>query len=644
MQLFGFIKLISNRMKNILTTLVLFLLLIPQSIASQFNESHLSSAFIFNFIKQIEWPDEEQKQHFVIAVYQDSDTFNSLFNTDITQRKVKNKAIKLVLENNLSKLSSADVVVIPEAIDGELTSIAASIRKTASLLITSNSDNKRDTMINLVSNQSQNKMTFEVNKSNIIYEGLKLSNKLLLLGGSEIDVATLYRETEKAMLETKQRENELTRLLDKKQVELGSTTAELRSLELQTKRYRQDISASKAALASIQEIVAQQDSSIKNKEALLAESLNKIAQADTELLKVQNELSSALSDVQQQQEILKSSASQQSSMKTLIEKNRATLEQQEKLIQQNNDLLLKKNKTISYQRTTIFIIFVISCLLIFVFIKYFQINKKLSQTIKNLKTTQKQLVESEKMAALGGLVAGVAHEINTPVGIGVTAASLLKDNIQSISEAFDEGKISKSMFLHFVEESDKASDLLLNNLEKAGDLIASFKRIAVDNSQDELTNAKVYQVIKDTVDSIQFAHKNKHVDVNFHCDEDIRINTFPGILSQIINNLMINAIIHAFDEQSQLNAITIEVTKEKQGYNVKFQDNGKGISKENLSNILEPFYTTKRAKGGSGLGLHIVYNLVTEKLASTLDYGSELDKGTWFSFKLYDLSQPQKKG
>jgi len=621
--------------------MICFFIVLPVLNAAQLSQNQLTSAFIYNFIKQINWPNEAKKQQFVIAVYQDNEQYLALKETNIEQKTVKNKSIQLIFTTSIADTAKADVVVIPHKINSELSAIASKLRQSHSLLVTSNSDNKRDTMINLVFNQSLNKMTFEVNKSNIIYEGLKVSNTLLLLGGSEIDVATLYRETEQAMLATKERESTLTLLLNEKQSELKSATGELAKLKQQAVSYQKDIKENQQALVKISGQVSDQQNAIDVKEQQLAQSSLQLQKADSELMLAQTQLTEALNNVEQQQGILKASEKQQQSMKALIAKNEKTLSEQEKLIEQNNAQLSQKNQIIDYQRVTIFVIVTISGLLIFIFIKYFQTNRKLSRTVDHLQSAQQQLVESEKMAALGSLVAGIAHEINTPVGIGVTAASLIKDKIQTISNNFEQGKVSKSMFVNFVNESTEASDLLLSNLEKAGDLIASFKRISVDNSLDELTTINVYQVIKDTVDSIKFAHKNKKIKLDFQCDENIELHSYPGILSQIINNLMINAILHAFEGSKKGNAIAITVSKEQDHYKVRFQDNGKGISKENLTSILEPFYTTKRQEGGSGLGLHIVYNLISEKLQSDLNYDSELNVGTWFEFKLYDLKNSE---
>ena len=624
-------------MNKLLRVLLVFFVCVPAVYAASFSQSSLSSAYIFNFLKQVNWPDEGNKKHYTVAVLADKSTFDALKATLLEQQQAKNKPIKLTFVNALANMGQAEVLVIPESQNKHLTAIAATLRQSQTLLITTNSENKRDTMINLVIDQVAQKMTFEINKSNILYEGLTITNQLLLLGGSEIDVATLYRETENAMLATKERERQLTQQLNERQNELALMIKSLRGYEERNQQLKVETLNNQATLKDIKQQFTEQQQAIKNKEAMLQDSSLKLDKANIELASAQRQLSDALSSVEQQQLILKSSAEQQQTMRALIADNEQTLAQQQKLISDNNNLIEQKTETIYFQRLMIAIIVTSSCLLIFFFIKYVQTNRKLAYSLAHLRSAQSLLVESEKMAALGNLVAGISHEINTPIGIGVTAASHLKDKVTTISAQFEQGKISKSNFVTFVDESIQATNLLLTNLEKAGDLIASFKRISVDNAHDELIKVDVYRVIKDTVDSIRFAHKKQKVNVDFHCDKDIRVNTYPGILSQIINNLMNNALLHAFEKQRPLNTVAITVTAEQKGFKVKFQDNGKGISNEDLASIFEPFFTTKRKEGGSGLGLHIVQTLINEKLASSLNYGSQLNEGTWFEFYLYDL-------
>ncbi|MGJ5631673.1 trifunctional serine/threonine-protein kinase/ATP-binding protein/sensor histidine kinase [Nostoc sp. CALU 1950] len=259
--------------------------------------------------------------------------------------------------------------------------------------------------------------------------------------------------------------------------------------------------------------------------------------------------------------------------------------------------------------------------------------QELSQAVEDLKATQKQLVESEKMAALGGLVAGVAHEINTPVGTSITVASTLADETRSLIMAVEEGQLKRSVLNNYLEIAKESTELLLSNLNRAGELVQSFKQVAVDQTSLEQRTFSVKQYLEEIVTSLTPKLKQASHILIVTGDETVRINSYPGALAQIITNLVMNSLNHGYQlhESGQLR---IEVKQENQRVVIQYSDDGCGIPQENLTKIFEPFFTTARQQGGSGLGLHIVYNLVTQKLQGTIDVDSEVEKGTLFTVTL----------
>ena len=265
--------------------------------------------------------------------------------------------------------------------------------------------------------------------------------------------------------------------------------------------------------------------------------------------------------------------------------------------------------------------------------KVSQRTQELSQTLEDLKTTQKQLVESEKMAALGRLVAGVAHEINTPVGTSITAASTLKDETQSFNNAVASGKLKRSSLNNYLEVAEVTTSLILNNLNRASDLIQSFKQVAVDSSNLE----KRYFAIKPYIDEIlsSLAPKFKHTGLNLTVegDNNIKLDTYPGALAQIITNLVMNSLNHAY-QPGEKGQLRFQITQQQDTVCIEYSDDGRGIPPENLSKIFEPFFTTARSQGGTGLGLNIVYNIVTQKLQGKIDVKSQVNLGTIFIISL----------
>jgi len=250
-----------------------------------------------------------------------------------------------------------------------------------------------------------------------------------------------------------------------------------------------------------------------------------------------------------------------------------------------------------------------------------------------LQTTQSQLIEAEKMAALGGLVAGVSHEINTPVGIGVTTASTLVDNSKKISQAYQEGKLGKAALQSYLQGAVKSSELILRNLQRASELVSSFKQVAVDQSNLERRSFKVVGYLNEILFSLRPQLKQTAHKIVVEGDELIELDTYPGALAQIITNLVMNSIKHGYDEE-EAGCLQMLVSQVKNKIIIHYGDDGKGIPSENLPRIFEPFFTTARNRGGTGLGMHIVYNLVTQKLGGMIECVSVVGQGTTFVITL----------
>ena len=259
--------------------------------------------------------------------------------------------------------------------------------------------------------------------------------------------------------------------------------------------------------------------------------------------------------------------------------------------------------------------------------------KELQNSLTELIDTQNRLVETEKMASLGRLVAGIAHELNTPIGICVTAASYLNNDAQQIQATIKNGTIKKSKLDEFLDSTTQASSLLLNNLERAAALIGNFKLIAVDISSDMIRKFNLFEYIESTIESLHPAIKHTQINISLTGDKTLNIEACPGSISQIITNFVMNSLLHAFEEKLT-GEISIHLSLENETISLTYNDNGIGMSDENKALIFEPFFTTKRSTGGSGLGLSIVYNLVHQTLEGEISCESELGKGTTFKILL----------
>ncbi len=260
-------------------------------------------------------------------------------------------------------------------------------------------------------------------------------------------------------------------------------------------------------------------------------------------------------------------------------------------------------------------------------------NDELTQTLQTLRQTQNQLIESEKMAALGGLVAGVAHEVNTPVGIGLTAASHFTGEVDTILEKQNNQEMEEDDLNDFLLQSKQISEIIFTNMNKAADLIKSFKQVAVDQSSEEQRQFRVREYIREVLINMKYTISQTKHTITISEGDPIEMNSYPGSFSQLITNLLTNSLVHAY-EKGEAGNIIFDLEKKEDILFLNYSDDGKGISDKDLKKIYEPFFTTKRGKGGTGLGLHIVYNLVTKTLGGSIQCTSKEGEGTTFAIQL----------
>lgn len=256
-------------------------------------------------------------------------------------------------------------------------------------------------------------------------------------------------------------------------------------------------------------------------------------------------------------------------------------------------------------------------------------NADLERAVFELQRTQQHLVQNEKMSALGALVAGVAHEINTPLGISVTAVSFLEERIRGLANLFGDDKMSREELQAFLDTSAESVSIALANLNRAVELIRSFKQVAVDQAGSTRRKFFMNDYLKEVLLSLkpQLAHVRHQVRLD--CPEQLSLFGRPGDYSQIVTNLVMNSLVHGFDGV-EAGHIDIRVEETAAGMVIRYRDDGRGIAPENLDRIFDPFFTTRRGQGGSGLGLHVVYNIVCQGLGGSIQCRSQPGQGVEF--------------
>lgn len=254
---------------------------------------------------------------------------------------------------------------------------------------------------------------------------------------------------------------------------------------------------------------------------------------------------------------------------------------------------------------------------------------ELEKSLSIIKETQAQLIENEKLSALGGLVAGVAHEINNPIGVTLTAASFLEESTSHILQKVNNNALKKSDFTRYIEQAGQSTRSIILGINRASDIIQSFKSIAVDQLAEEKRKFNLHQILNDILTSLHHKIKKTKHTVSLNCPKNLEIISYPGVLSQIFTNFIINSLLHGF-EDVETGHIQIDISCQDNLLTIDYTDNGHGMSQETLDKVYDPFYTTKRGEGGSGLGMHIVYNQVTKTLNGQIVTRSKEGEGVHF--------------
>ncbi len=264
-------------------------------------------------------------------------------------------------------------------------------------------------------------------------------------------------------------------------------------------------------------------------------------------------------------------------------------------------------------------------------------NAELKDSISQLKLAQDQLIESEKMASLGSLVAGIAHEINTPLGVAVTSSSILGPSIKKIKKSLQDGTLTKEQMLKFVTNLDEAALLIEHNLNRTTDLVKSFKQVAVEKTNLHKAEFDLNRLLETLLISLIPETKKYNVNINNAIPNNIILDSYSGDFYQLLTNLILNSLIHGFGKNKNGNlVVTANLSDHMLSLSIK--DDGVGMHQDMSDRIFEPFYTSKRGTGGSGLGLSIVYNIVNTKLGGEISVISKPDEGAEFIIVCPDKS------
>ncbi|MEB0029589.1 PAS-domain containing protein [Undibacterium sp. RTI2.1] len=265
------------------------------------------------------------------------------------------------------------------------------------------------------------------------------------------------------------------------------------------------------------------------------------------------------------------------------------------------------------------------------------LEQNVADRTSELRIALNDLIRSEKLAALGSLVAGVAHELNTPIGNSLLISSTLKERTTEFTALLEQGQIKRSLLINYLQEAEQASALLERGLSSAAELIRSFKQVAVDQASSKRRPFNLKKISQDILATVIIKIQQAGIQMQLDIADDIEMDSYPGPLEQVISNLIDNAILHGFEQFTNPESGTMHLSAKRldqETLEIRFQDNGIGIPDEDLSRIFDPFFTTKLGRGGSGLGLNIVYNIVTSLLGGKISVESHYGQGACFILHL----------
>ena len=269
-------------------------------------------------------------------------------------------------------------------------------------------------------------------------------------------------------------------------------------------------------------------------------------------------------------------------------------------------------------------------------------NRELQDLVATLAKAREDLVRNEKLAGLGALVAGIAHELNTPIGNSLMAATTFEMQTDDIgAHLASDGGVTRKEFAHYIENARLSVDILSRNLHRAADIVTNFKQVAVDQTSSQRRSFLLAEVIAGNLLTLQPTIKRTPFVIEQRVPADLMMESYPGPLGQVISNLINNAIVHGYDGRCE-GLIAVAARLSSHGWvTLSVEDHGVGIAPTDVPRIFDPFFTTKMGVGGSGLGLNIVHNIVTEILGGTIGVQSELGGGTRFTLTL-PMSAPAK--
>jgi signal transduction histidine kinase len=626
--------------------LLLITLLISHLTYAQTDRQKKMVTSTYSFIKNIEWPEEDTP--FKIHIITTDDDLKAEFRTTSASQKISGRPVEVGFTSYVIVPQDADVIFVSNRYNATIPTLLDRIGGTSVLLITDRYDKQRDIMINFLDRSGG--LTFEMNRANIINQGLRIKPGMDGLGGSEVDLAKIFKQVRDSVRAMELRAEALKEQFDS----LSINTAAATGIFL---RQTEEIKDKNKEIQQKELQIILQTNALDSLRREFAESEKRLLELTDTLEKREDDLNVLTEEIDLQKD-------------RVAEGNKTLEEQQNRIAAQNEEIEQREERlgemsTIvsSQQSALIFLVLFLVVLVVLSFLIFtaYRARKRaakkladqkedLARLLEELQETQSQLVQSEKMASLGVLTAGIAHEINNAINFVYSGIHVLSDKfseikpvISRVSELNENEEDIKSTLQNLVKEREKASydeaqgviDQMITSIKVGAERTTEIVKGLRIFSRSE-TERKTKIDINDDIDVALLLLNSRHKDavkIEKNLDDSIpEIDGYKGQLSQAFLNVINNSI-DAVSEKGKEGLVNVSTSLNRGTIEIAVKDNGKGMSEEDQQKIFDPFYTTKKIGAGTGLGLAITYGIV-ERHGGTIIVNSELGKGAEFIIKL----------
>ncbi|MCC5878532.1 MAG: DUF4154 domain-containing protein [Idiomarina sp.] len=628
----------------------------------EFSADETRAAYLVSVLRYVTWPNEDDKSTLSIGVLGPSSVFQVL--NQIPLNQVRGKRVEVVELTRNSQIPQVDLLYVSPRINSSLEQIFTLATRNNVLVVSEDRAIRERMMINILVERGS-ELLFQINESRIQAAGLTPTRDLMLLRGSELDAVAAHHQSMRDIAEIQVSRRELV----EQNRALNDVADQLRErieiLELNIRERDAALRAQEGSLEDKQLVMESQQATLNAVIRELEEQRDVLFAREEQLVRIQRQLVESEQRLQAQEDALMDKEVQLQDkeregnmLAQRITSNRDILAAQQQLLRDQRSALAEqvqliesRERTIDRQRDyLVYILVALAAALILGVLSlslYFNKRRTASQlmdTLNELHDAQDKLVESEKMAALGNLVAGVAHEVNTPLGVALTATSMLNDRREILQQDVAAGRLTREQLDKFFGQAEESLSLTEKNLSRVARLISNFKQVAVDQMVAEQRTIDLGNYLEEIMSALSIELKRAHINYTIDVDGEISMDTIPGAMAQIMTNLVTNSIRHGYapvakgetpSDGQPRGTISVRASR-ADGDNIRitFCDDGEGMDDPTLAKIFEPFFTTKRNQGGTGLGMPIVYNLVRQQLKGDITVRSRQGEGTCFELML----------